>query len=91
LTAGLLTSETVAVSTQDFKTSAGLPINSEVAAFQINPLFGKATNRPVLLSLKLTLLCGHYENPSASPHTLLTVSGITFIIIGASVSDALIV
>ncbi len=36
------------------------------------------------LSLKLTL-CGHCENPSDSPHTLLTVSGITFIIVTASV------
>ena len=38
------------------------------------------------LSVKLTL-CGHCVNPSANPHTLLTVSGITFMVFSASVEN----
>jgi hypothetical protein len=40
------------------------------------------------LSVKL-ILCGQNEYPSANPHMLLTVSGITFTVFNASVDDPL--
>jgi hypothetical protein len=35
------------------------------------------------------ILCGQNEYPSANPHTLLTVSGITFTVFNASVDNPL--
>jgi len=40
------------------------------------------------LSVNLTM-CGQNEYPSADPHMLLTVSGITFTVFNASVEDPL--
>jgi hypothetical protein len=40
------------------------------------------------LSVKLTV-CGQCVNPSANPHMLLTVSGITFTVFYASVDNPL--
>ena len=49
----------------------------------MNPLKGKVTGL-LALSLKLTV-CGQCVYPSANPHMLLTVSGITFTVFKASV------